>query len=109
MVDVLLAWLIVHWFESEGTSTNTGQVQPHPFVSIYERVVLGQGVSECGRFLYGRGIQLFSSELHLRLSGRRNESAPIPQPRASSRRFDQAPMEIKDFGGAQVPHDTRRP
>jgi hypothetical protein len=26
MVDVFLAWLIIRWFESEETSTNTGQV-----------------------------------------------------------------------------------
>ena len=80
----------------------------HPLVSIYKRVALDQGKPKRGRFLYGRGVQLLSAELHLRLANRRNESAPIPKPRAPSRRFDKAPMEIKDFGDAQVSHDIRR-
>ena len=80
----------------------------HPLVSIDKRVILNQGKPERGRFLYGRGIKLLSAELHLRLADRRNESAAVTKAQAPSRRFDQAPMEIKDFGDAQVSHDIRR-
>lgn len=79
-----------------------------PLVSVYKRVILNQGKPERGRFLYSRGIKLLSAELHLRLADRRNESAAVTKAQAPSRRFDQAPMEIKDFGDAQVSHDIRR-
>jgi len=71
-------------------------------------MVLDQGKSERGRFLFERGIELLSAEFHLGLANGRDESAPVPKPRAPARLFDQAPVEIQDFSDAQIPHDIQR-
>jgi hypothetical protein len=71
-------------------------------------MVLNKSKSERGRFLCERGVELLTAEFHLRLANGRDESAPVPKPRASARLFDQAPMEIENFSDAQIPHDIRR-
>jgi len=71
-------------------------------------MVLDQGKSERSCFLGSRGVELFASKLHLRLADRRNESASVPKPFASSGLLDEALVQVKHFGDAQVSHDARR-
>lgn len=70
-------------------------------------MVLNQGKSERDRFFCGRGVELLSTELHLGLANGRDENAPVTEFRAPTRLFDQAPMEIKNFSDAHLPHDIR--
>ncbi|MCS3676041.1 hypothetical protein GGP66_003497 [Salinibacter ruber] len=71
-------------------------------------MVANKSKSERGRFLCERGVELLTAEFHLGLANGRDESAPAPESRAPARLFDQAPMEIKNFSDAHLPHDIRR-
>lgn len=80
----------------------------NPFVAVNEWMICCKKKPESRSFCDDTGVQIFATKRLQRLSNRRLQTGAITNPIRASRLFDDAPVQLEDFGDREILHYASR-